>query len=144
MCYSKAVMRYRMIDHTGDVGIKVYGSSLPELFKNAAAAFLDILLAKGKITPRLEEKIFVSAGDTEQLLVTWLSELLYLFDTKRLLFSNIEFEEFGDNQIRAVARGELFDPKKHRLKTEIKAVTYHGLKIEKKNSIYSTLVIFDI
>ncbi len=137
-------MRYRVIDHTSDVGIKIYGAGLPELFKNSAAAFLNILLAKGKIETRLEERITVSASDTEQLLVIWLSELLYLFDTKKLLFNNIEIEEFSDTQIQAVARGELFDPKKHRLKTEIKAVTYHGLKIEKKGSLYSTVVIFDI
>jgi len=137
-------MRYRTISHTSDAGIRIYGADLPELFKNGAAAFLSLLLAKGKVEPRLEEKIFVTAGDPEQLLVTWLSELLYLFDTKQLLFNVIEIEEFSETQIRAVARGELFNPKKHQLKTQIKAVTYHGLKIENKRSLYSTIVIFDI
>lgn len=137
-------MRYRVIDHTSDIGVRIYGHNLPELFINSTDAFFSLLLAKGKIETRLEEKITVSAHDEEQLLVAWLSEFLYLFDTRKLLFNSVEIETFSDTHIQAVARGEIFDPKRHRLKSEIKAVTYHGLKIEKKRSLYSTIVIFDI
>lgn len=78
-------MRYRTIDHTGDVGIKVYGKTLPDLFSNAAFAFFDTLTDASRIQTRLEERISLTAHDTEQLLVQWLSEFLYLFDTRRLL-----------------------------------------------------------
>ncbi len=136
--------RYRSIAHAADLGIEVYGKTLPELFQNAAFAFFDILLYKGKVSAKLGEKISVSADDTEQLLVVWLSEFLYLFDTKRFLVSRIEIKKFQDNCLEAWAEGEIFNAQKHSIKTEVKAVTYHGLKIEKKGSVYSTVIIFDI
>jgi SHS2 domain-containing protein len=135
---------YKTIDHTGDVGIKVYGKSLPELFQNAAHGLFDIILKKPKIQGLHAEKISVTANDVEQLLVTWLSEFLYLFDTKRLVFGKIAIDKFEETAVEATAEGEIFDPKKHVIQTEIKAVTYHGLKIGKKGSLYTTLVIFDI
>lgn len=133
-----------MIEHTGDLGVKVAGKSLPEMFQNAALAFFDILTHPSKIEAKLEEKISVTGGDPEQLLVAWLSEFLYLYDTRRLLFREFEIQQFADHSLVASARGEIYDPRKHRIKTEIKAVTYHGLRIEKKRALYTTLIIFDL
>lgn len=133
-----------MIDHTGDIGIEVQGKTLPELFRNAAYAFFDIILGKAKVKSTLEETISVSGNDYEQLLVNWLSEFLYLFETKKLIFSNIQVKKLDGKRIEAVAAGEVYNPQTHSIKTEVKAVTYHGLKIEKKGSIYSTVIIFDI
>ena len=138
-------MRYRTIDHTGDVGIKVYGKTLPELFSNAAYAFFDIMIKSLKrIEVKLEKEISLSANDSEQLLVQWLSEFLYLYETKGLIFKEFELRELREKGLEAVARGEIFDPKRHRIQTAIKAVTYHGLKIEKKGSLFQTLIIFDL
>ena len=66
--YIYGVMRYRVIDHTSDIGVRIYGTNLSELFKNSTAAFFSLLLAKGKIETRFEEKIIVSAGDRQQFL----------------------------------------------------------------------------
>lgn len=135
---------FRIIEHTGDLGVKVAGFTLPELFQNAALAFFNILTRPSKIEPKLEEKISVTANDAEQLLVAWLSEFLYLYETRRLLFREFEIQKLTAGTLEAAVRGEIYDPKRHPIKTEIKAVTYHGLRIEKKNSFYSTLIIFDL
>lgn len=133
-----------MIDHTGDIGVEVYGEDLPALFRHAANALFDIILGDSKIETRHEERVAVSANDQEQLLVTWLSELLYLFDTKRVVLTSFEFERLTETQLEGKVEGEFFDPARHRIETEIKAVTYHGLKIEKKGPLYTTVIVFDV
>ena len=136
--------RYKMIDHTGDIAIEVYGRTLAELFRNAAFGYFDIITDTRKIKPKLEERISLAAGDTEALLVSWLSELLYLFDAKRVLFSEFTLKRVTEKSLEASIRGEAFDPKRHLIQTEVKAVTYHGMKIEKKGAVYSTVIVFDI
>lgn len=136
--------KYRMIDHTADIAVEVYGETLAALFANSAAALFDIILGDSKIEPHVAEAVRVSANDQEQLLVTWLSEFIYLFDTKRLVFSKFDLDRLTDTRLEGTAAGEAFDPMRHRIHTEIKAVTYHGLKIEKKGPLYTTAIVFDI
>jgi len=85
--------------------------------------------------------IKAKADDLEQLLVDWLSELLYICDTQDLLFSEFEVSITGTELI-GKARGEVMDPSRHGLKTEIKAVTYHMLEVNKSENYVQ--VLFDI
>lgn len=134
---------FRHIEHTGDIGVEVFGESPAALFQNAATAFFTIV-AEGPVEPKETKSFRLEAHDMEQLLVTWLSEFLFLFDTRRLLFSEFKVHDWNERFLSAEARGETFDPKKHKLITEIKAVTYHGLKIKRKDGIYTAQIIFDI
>jgi SHS2 domain-containing protein len=133
--------RYVIIDHTADIAIKTSGESLAEAFGNAAYAMFDIMADAGAIKPVGEVKVDIEAKDLGQLLVDWLSELLYLCDVDDVLFS--EFEVTIDGlKLNAVVRGENIDPARHGLKTDIKAVTYHMLEVnEKENSVQ---VLFDL
>ena len=120
--------RYREIDHTADTGIEVFGSSLKELFTNAATGFVDTLTDPENIEPKDSLEISVRAGDIEELLVAWLSELLYFFDIDRVLFAEFHFEELSATRLRARLGGEPFEASSHPIKTDIKAVTYHGVR----------------
>ena len=136
--------RYELIDHTADIGIKVYGKDLAELFNNAAFAMFDIIADLSSLKNSVTVDIKKDAPNSEELLVAWLDELLYNFYTKGLIFSQFEIVDLDDSHITAKAFGRHIGENRSRLKTEIKAVTYHELKIENKNNIWQTQLIFDV
>ncbi len=138
------MIKYILIDHTADIGIDVFGGSLQELFTNAAFALFDIITDLSKVEGTVEYKINISGIDKEQLLVNWLSELLYLHDVKNLLFKDFCITDIKDNQLNASIRGEVFREDKHVIKTEIKAVTHHCLSIVQEDHQWKARVIFDI
>ncbi|MBI2469937.1 MAG: archease [Planctomycetes bacterium] len=136
--------KYILIDHTADIGIDVFGTTLQELFTNAAFALFDIIADLSKVECKVEYNVNVSGIDREQLLVSWLSELLYLHDVKYLLFKDFHITDMKENQLTASVCGEAFTDGKHEIKTEIKAVTYHGLSIVQEDHQWKARVIFDL
>jgi SHS2 domain-containing protein len=77
-------------------------------------------------------------------MVQWLGELLYLHDVEDLLFRSFFIEELRDGSLKARARGEVFDEKRHVMKTEIKAVTYHQIEVKKEKERWRARIIFDL
>ena len=135
---------FEIINHTGDLGIIVYGGDLSELFFNAGRAFFSLLTNLNRIRSTLERSIVLQSENLEELMVAWLGELLYLFDAKALLFRKFQLEEINRCNLRATVRGEFFQPERHVIKREIKAVTYHQVKVEKKSGEWQGRIIFDI
>ena len=82
--------------------------------------------------------------DRELLLVYWLSECQKAFDLERLLLCEFHVEEISDTRVRGVARGEAFDPSRHEFKTEIKAVTFHGLYLRETPDGWEAAVVCDV
>lgn len=136
--------KYILIDHTADTGIDVFGETLPDVFTNAAFALFDIITDLSCVEGKVEYKVKISGIDREQLLVNWLSELLYLYDVKNLLFKDFTITSITDNHLEASIRGEVFTEGKHVIKTGMKAVTYHGLSIVQKDCRWKARVIFDL
>ncbi|MCD6450951.1 MAG: archease [Acidobacteria bacterium] len=135
--------RYRLIDHTADVGIEVFGKSLPELFENAAFAMFHLMASLDSVSQKKAFSFSFEEESLEDLLHSWLGELLYRFSLDHLIFSHFQVEELGDNILRAKAFGERYDPTRHQLLLEIKAVTYHQLEVKKINALWGARVIFD-
>ncbi|MEW6378554.1 MAG: archease [bacterium] len=135
---------YEYIEHTGDIGVRVFGRELKGLFENAGKAFFDILTERESIQPSLQKQIVVESHGWERLLVAWLSELLYLFEVDQWLFQTCEIRSLGENRVEAVGRGEHYAPDRHEIKTGIKAVTHHQLSIHKVNEIWEATIIFDV
>jgi len=135
---------YELVDHTADVGIKAYGKTLSEAFENAAKGMFDIITDKSEIESIGQYKIELEADNIEQLLVDWLSELLFLNSAHNLVFGffKVNLDE-KKSKLSADVFGEKFDISKHKVGTEIKAVTYHMLEVNKKKPIY-VQVLFDI
>ncbi len=138
------MLKYQQIDHTADIGIEIFGTTLEELFSNAAFALFDIITDISSVACATELKLTVTGIDREQLLVDWLSELLYLHDVKNLLFREFHVIAVSDTQITATVRGEAFAEDRHAMKTEIKAVTHHGLFIVREGNSWRARVIFDL
>lgn len=138
------MLKYLLIDHTADIGIDIFGATLQELFTHAAFALFDIITDLSKVDNTIEYTLEISGIDREQLLVNWLTELLYLHDVKTLLFKDFYITDMKDNHLKATIRGEAFIENKHVINTEIKAVTYHSLSIARKDHQWKARVIFDL
>lgn len=137
---------YQIIDHTADIGIRIEAASLEELFQGAAEAFFDLMVeSKREFIPSIEVNIDLSAPAVDQLMVRWLSELLFIFETRRLVLSRFWIDEIDEKHVRASVKGLKFDSTRHEQKLAIKAVTYHMLKVERgKDGLWRVEVIFDI
>ena len=135
---------YEPIDHTGDLGMRVFGGDLSELFAHAAWGLFDLMTDAERIEPRINRDLTVEAMDLEDLLVRWLGELLYAFDTDRFLSASVTFHALEPSRLHATLSGEGFDAKRHPIDTEIKAVTYHQIAVEHLDSGWQAQVIFDI
>ena len=136
--------RYEQIEHTADIGVRVYGSNLKDLFRNAAFSMFDIIADLDGLKESVAVDIDLKADSQEELLVDWLDELLYNFYTKWIIFFEFEILELGEGHIKARAHGRHVGENRNRLKTEIKAATYHDLKIKQDGSEFSVEIIFDI
>lgn len=135
---------YEPLSHTGDMGMLVYGRDLPELFAHAAWAMFDLISDVTTIRPLQTMTIDVEAIDLEDLLVRWLSELLYLYDTERCLCCASTFTTLEPTRLTATVQGEPFDADRHPIDTEIKAVTYHQITVEQVEGRWRARVIFDL
>lgn len=134
------VRRYEEVEHTADAAIRAYGRDLPELFANAAYGMFDLLADVEKLRPTMERKVSLEAPDLETLLVDWLSELLYLREAHGEVYREFEISALSPKELRAVIRGgKRFVPR-----MDIKAVTYHDLKIEKREEGYVATIVFDV
>ena len=136
--------RYELLDHTADIGIAAFGKDLPEAFATAAYAMFDILTDIDKIQETDSFEIKVSAANVEDLLVAWLDELLYRYETERYVNRRFVISDMNDTSLRATVFGERIDATRHEIKTEIKSVTYHQLQIEKMEGEWKVQVIFDV
>ncbi len=136
--------KYKFINHTADVGIKVWGESLESLFENAAYSMFDILTELDKVKVKESLGVEIEGKRTDELLADWLRNLLYKFNGEGYLLREFNIEEISKKGLKAKVRGEKLDLSRHTLKTEIKAVTYHGLEVKKTGQGWEAQVIFDV
>jgi SHS2 domain-containing protein len=136
--------RYEQFSHTADIGVRVFGKTLKELFENAAFAMFDILADLDGLKGEIIQEFELTAPNHEELLISWLDELLYHFYAKNIIFYKFEVTEVSADVIRAKAFGRSVSENRNRLKTEIKAATYYNLKIIKKDDYYEVDIIFDV
>ncbi len=132
---------YEYLDHTADIGLKAYGSTLEEIFENAAVGMFDIMTDVETVEARGEVKVRVESQDLESLMVDWLTELLYVHELENVFLSAFEVAIHGLS-LEATAKGETVDPSKHSMDLSIKAVTYHMIEVNEREGY--AIVIFDI
>ena len=135
---------YEQIDISGDAGIRAFGKTLEELFENAAAGMYSLVTDPEGVLDERELRVSVESHSREGLLVAWLNELIFLFDTRAFIGKRANVRFPGDNRLEGEVWGEEFDPKRHRSGLLVKAATYHKLGVEKKGDIWEAEVIFDI
>ena len=138
-------MDYELISHTADIGIRLKAGTLKGLFLKAARAAFDVMAEAKKPLGALSAREFsiaLKAPNIQELFVRWLSELVSLSDAKDVHFTRFDIKDFSETTLTAAAFGL---PREHfQGKIEIKAVTYHALKVEKKGNGFEAEVIFDV
>jgi SHS2 domain-containing protein len=135
---------YELFEHTADLGLRVRAPDLEALFAEAGRGFFSIIVEDlDQVRVRDTVEIRVEGRDPEFLLFDWLHELLVTFDTRGLVLSAFRVR-LGDQGLHAEAGGEGMDPARHRLLHEVKAITYHGLKLEQTPAGWQAEVIVDI
>jgi len=134
---------YQKFDHGADIGIRGIGKTVEEAFAEAAKAMFDVMVDIGNVQTKKEVKITTKAENKEELLIEFLNKLLSEADLKNMVFS--EFKVLIEyNKLTAIAIGEKLNPKKHNIKTEVKAATYSMLKIGQENNNYFAQCVIDV
>ena len=136
--------RYEVLDHTADIGLVVYGTDLKSLFENAGEGFFDLITDLETVRALVERRIQLGGESLDRLMVDWLTELLYLHDVEYLLFKEFRVESVGEDGLKARVLGERFQDGVHVIKTEVKAVTYHQIKVGKEKGVWKAQIIFDL
>ncbi len=135
---------YKVFNHTADLGIEVFGKTEKDVFSRAAFAVFDLMADLRFVRPVLKRPITVEGADREDLLVNYLREVLYLFTGKKILLKVFKIGEIDGHQLKGEVMGEVFDPARHRLKREIKAVTYHRAEVRETPEGWRGRVILDV
>ncbi|MFX1385183.1 MAG: archease [Promethearchaeota archaeon] len=140
---------FKFLDHTADVSVESWGSTLEEAFSQAALSLMSTITPKlNQISPKMERVIRVEAEDKEALLFDFLSEFLFLFDAYDLIFSEIIVQKINkiENKyiLQALLKGEKFNKNKHETGIEVKAITYSFMNIEEKKNKVKINIVFDI
>jgi SHS2 domain-containing protein len=135
---------YEYLDISGDAGLRLSGGTLEEVFKDAAVGMYSLITDIDEVREESEIRVEAESHSPEGLLVSWLNELIFQFDTYGFVGRRVAIEELGDRRIAARIAGEEFDPARHERRLLLKAATYHNLRLERMDGGWQVEVIFDI
>ena len=135
---------YREIEHTADLGIEITADDLPALFALAGEALYALIADPATIESREDIKVCATGTNPEDLLHTWLCELLGLFNVDGFVGKRCEIAYINGRQVQGRVSGEKLDLKRHAFHTEIKGVTYHDFKVWQDAGTWHARVIFDV
>jgi SHS2 domain-containing protein len=140
--------RFEFLEHTADAYIASYGKDSAEAFENAALAMFDVMTDVEKVSPKVKDSVEVEGDDEYALLYNWLEALLVKFDINGMLYSKFKILNLSQTSdgfsLQAEIWGEKFNPKKHKQKVGVKAVTYYLMEIIKESDKVTVKFLLDI
>jgi SHS2 domain-containing protein len=138
---------FSFFDHTGDVGVRVRARSLGLLFADAAFALTDVVTDRRLVTQAQSVPVELSSTAVDLLLVDWLNDLIYRFDADSFVVACVEVSVRGEGSewtLRGKITGERLDPARHRVKTLVKAATYHALGVSRAGDEWQATFVLDV
>ena len=142
---------FEIVDHTADVGLRVWGKNWRELFEEAARGMVSLIIDLKTVRRKEEKTLSIQGENAEELLLRWLREILFLMEQGRMVFNEFQVEKdnfdrtFRDAySFEGMLRGEKIDATRHGICTEIKAVTRHDLHVVKNDSWWEASILFDV
>jgi SHS2 domain-containing protein len=135
--------KFDFFEVTADIGVRVWGKNINELFENAAIAVTSLMINPNLMGKKIVKELTVSGNDLPSLLINWLTELLIIRDSEGILFSSFEIKVSNDSKsLNARVMGDHFIG--NNLEMDIKAITYSLFKLEKNNEHYFLQFVLDI
>jgi SHS2 domain-containing protein len=138
------IIPYTLLDHTADLKIRVSGTDPADLFKNAGLALFDLITRPDRLKPGEVIEVSVIGDDAADLMVNYLRELLYLWTGEEKLVDRIEIVHLSDNAVSARVSADCYQPERHEIRHEIKAVTYHQIEVSRTGDGWQAMVVFDV
>ena len=139
--------KYRFLEDVAiaDIAYEAYGKDLNELFENAAMAIFELSASLDTINAKQKLEINLENKKIENLLYDFLSEILFLKDSKYMVFKEVKVKIIQNKifKLNAILKGDTINPAKQQLENDIKAVTMHMFKIEKSKSGYKATIVVD-
>lgn len=140
---------FRFLEHTADVYVEVWGDSLGEVLEQAALALFEVMTDTSRVRPERPVEVEVEGDDLMNLLYRWVEEWLYTYEVEGMVFSKFKVHEVrelegGGYLARGCGWGEPFDPERHEPRTEVKAMTYSDMSIERVNGRWVARFVLDI
>ena len=138
-------MKYRIIDHTADFGLQIFASDLKTLFADAAHVMIDQITDINRLKGLTEYDIHVTGSDRPDLMVNWLREVLYLWTGEEKLVKKARIISLSEYELSAKVMYDTYEPDRHIIKNEIKAVTYHQIQVKSlPDGRWMSQIIFDV
>lgn len=139
------VVKFKYLENVAiaDIAFEAYGKNLNEVFENAAYAFFDITCNPETVKAKIKKVIQLKNKDEKDLLYNFLSELIFLKDSKQLIFSKVKVL-IKENKLKATLYGDKINYEKQELRNDVKAVTMHMFKLEKIKNKYKATIVVDI
>lgn len=135
---------FRLLDHTADFGLEIYGADPAALFTQAAEALFEMITDPVPPGRGHERRIEIEGADWPDLLVNWLRELLYLWNGEGELLCEVAIASIGENRLQALVTSVPYDAQRHDIRNEIKAVTYHQVDVGQQDGGWVARVYFDV
>ncbi len=135
---------YTILEHPADLGIEARGRTFAEALVHAAEGLMSIIVDPSSVRCTTTRKVHITSSDREQLVVKWLSEILFLYDGEKFVANKFIIDEVTGTSLRAAIEGEYFDQGVHSTRLDVKAITYHQLKVVDHGDGCSVRVYLDI
>jgi SHS2 domain-containing protein len=139
-----ALSGFTILDHPADLGIEAYGQTLAEAFEQAALGLMSVILDPATVELLESREVELDAVDTEQLLVKWLAEILYLFDGQHFAPVKFSISAISPNHLETALWGERFNQEKHLTRLDVKAITYHQVSAQQDEAGSRVRVFLDV
>jgi SHS2 domain-containing protein len=140
----KGAGRFRLLAHTADIGLEATAPTVEELFVVAARGLKNLMFGDSPTIATLHCEVALEAGDTAELLVAWLNEILVFSETTHAVPASFQIHDFKNCSLTATLAGEPFDPSRHAVERIAKAVTYHQLVVEERAGGWYARVYIDL
>jgi SHS2 domain-containing protein len=139
--------KYRFLENVAiaDAAFQAEADSLEELLQVCAEATFEVMADSANVERKDKEEVELTGENPEELLFDWLAELIYLKDLKSMLFSrfDVDVQKKDGYSLRASVWGEPADQAKHKVRVDVKAVTYHLLEVKEKGGKWTARVVLD-
>lgn len=135
---------YRLNKHQSEIAVRVAGNSQADLFTNSGFALFDVMADIQAIEVKERLPLEVEGSDRDDLMVNWVRELLYLYQSSGYLLREFQVREVKETIVRAEVGGEKIDPDRHEIKQEIASIAFHKSRMEKTGNQWTAHLIFEI